>query len=388
MAKREIKVRKRNYARPTRVATATATTTADSTLVSIGYTLPAIPVGPPASSYVVTGTSNTGTAVNTVITTSGTSMEFSPGQTYNVTVAPQNHNGVGEALTASAALVIPSTYQLATIANATTTYTVPVWATKLAAYAVGAGGGGGAGGGAGGNNGNQAYGGSGAGAGGIAGFKDFTVTSGQVITLNIGSAGTGGVGVSGGTGGNGNAGGATTIVAAGTTIATANGGNGGNGNNAAGTNFNGTDTLGAGNGGSGSSNVAGAVTFSGASGGNGWLYFASPNQSPGSLTGGTNVAGTNILQISPGSSSGYGGGGSGGTSETSEGSQAAGGSGGGGAAGIYNPGTNAGLVGGAGVRGGGGAGGTGRRFINNSIGNAGGTGGAGSAGVVVLYVSP
>ena len=368
MAKKELKVRKRNYARPTVVATASATTNTDSTAVTVSYTLPAIQVGPVATSYLVTGTSSTGTPVSTAITSSGTNVQFSPGQTYDVTIAAQNYNGPGEALAAATGLTIPSTYQLAATANTTTTYTVPNWATKIAGYVIGAGGGGGTGG-ASNVNAVDAGGGGGGGSGAIGGFKDYTVSGGTVITLNVGTA----TGISG-------TGNASTLVAGNTTLVTANGGVGGgtggaaNANNAHGTRGNG------GAGGTATNNVAGGVSVSGTAGGNGSSPASNQPENGVEQSSTSNVTGvSNITAILPGTNNALGGSGGGGGSKA-YGYGATGATGGGN--GGYSNNTAVYPSNAAnGPAGGGGGGGAG------ILGTPASAGGLGFAGRILLYVS-
>ena len=98
------------------------------------------------------------------------------------------------------------------------TFTVPTGVTTLYCTAAGGGGGGGGGGG---NSSTGASGGGGGGGGGAAIYKQaITVTSGQVLTVTIGAAGTSGpggstAGTNGTTGGNG---GTTTITGTGPTV--------------------------------------------------------------------------------------------------------------------------------------------------------------------------
>ena len=74
----------------------------------------------------------------------------------------------------------------------------------------------------------------GGGSGAIVGFKDYTVTGGQTVTIVVGDAGAAGNGSTANntigniTGNSGGSGGASTITVGNTLIATANGGGGGN----------------------------------------------------------------------------------------------------------------------------------------------------------------
>ena len=181
---------KRNYAKPTSPSTSSASTTADTTTVTVTYTPSTL--GPAATSYLVTGTSTTGATVSTALTTSPTTVTgFSGGSTYTISVAAQNYNGPGVAITAAAGLVIPQVYALQSTYNTNGSYTVASGVTKIAAYVIGAGGGGG-GGGTSNAGGQAAHGGGGGGSGAIVGFKDFTVTAGQTVTITIGAGGNSG----------------------------------------------------------------------------------------------------------------------------------------------------------------------------------------------------
>jgi hypothetical protein len=345
MATGNIRGGKRNYARPTLPITSTATTSADTSSVAIAYT-PAT-LGAAATSYVITA-DNPPVTVTRTVTTSGTNVSITPGGTYAVTIAGQNYNGLGPALTINNALVIPSVYDLAQTFNASGTYTIPTGITKLAGYAIGAGGGGGgsnAGGG-----GSYGSSGGGGGSGAIVGFIDFTVTSGQTVTVTVGTGGNAGA-----TGNAGGVGGASIVAYGGTDIATANGGTGGNGGTGSG-----------GGGGSASSNVASPVTIAGMTGGRG-TNQNSPAPQNGSLqSSNTNITGSsNIIGLLPSNTdygSGAGGavrfvadtngaGGSGnsvGDSQVTNASNGIGSGGSGGAGGYYN---SPAVVGQAGFRG-------------------------------------
>ena len=184
MATGNIKGGKRNYARVTPPSTSTATTAADTTNITIAYTPSTL--GPTATSYVLTGTSTTGSTVTATLTTSPTTVSgWTSGGSYNVTLAGQNYNGISAQLATITGLTIPTLYTLQSTYNSSGTYTVASGITQIAAYVISAGGGGGGGGGSNNNNSNT-WGGGGGGGGGaaIVGFKDFTVTAGQTVTIS------------------------------------------------------------------------------------------------------------------------------------------------------------------------------------------------------------
>lgn len=355
---------KRNFSRPTAPSTATATTIADTTSINVSYT--AATVGPTATSFLVTGTSTTGVTVSTSITTSPTTVTgFSGGATYNVTIAGQNYNGLGTTLTAGTGLSIPLVYGLQATYNTSGTYTVASGITKIAAYIISGGGGGGGG------SAHESFypsGGGGGGGAGIVGFKDFSVTAGQTVTITVGAAGVKGnaIGSNSGwrPGNSGGTGGISKITYGGVDIGTSNGGSGGN------TSVNNSLENGAGGaGGTGSSNVAGAITITGPQGGRPGNYYNSQNSLSGSTqSSNSNLsAGNNVTAIVP-SNTKYGSGGGGGSFN---GPQS--GAGGGGAGGA--PGSAA-----TGVGAGGGGG-------NAFQGNAAQDGGAGAAGEIILYIA-
>jgi hypothetical protein len=142
MATGNIRGGKRNYARPT--APSTTTVTASTTQAEVTYSITPSTLGPTATSYVITGTSNDGgTAINTTVTsTSGTATGWSAGKNYSVSLAAQNYNGVG-ASGGVTTLSIPNVYELVLTANNTQNYTIPSGKTKLAGIVISAGGSGG-----------------------------------------------------------------------------------------------------------------------------------------------------------------------------------------------------------------------------------------------------
>jgi hypothetical protein len=351
MATGNIKGGKRNYAKPTTPLSGTANFTADSPNVTVTYNPSTL--GPQANSYLVTATSNTQTVTGT-ITSSGSNVVVYPGGTYAITVAGQNYNGTGTALTVSNSLEVPSTYIAAAAFNASGTYTIPSGITAIAGYSIGAGGGGG--GSNGGGPSNYGSSGGGGGSGAIVGFKDFTVTAGQTVTVTVGTGGT-----AGSAGGAGGAGGSSIIAYGGTDLATANGGNGGN--------------AGVGNGGSGgtgSSNVAGAITISGMTGGRGANSNSAAPQGGFAQSSNTNITGSaNIIPLLP-SNNAYGSGTGGSVRFVADSLSGAGGSGNSNVAnGVVNASTGVGSGGAGGYAG-----------YHNSPANV---GYAGFRGQVVLY---
>ena len=366
---------KRNYAKPTTPpSTASASTVAETTSVNISFTGPTAPfLGPQPLSYRVTGTATDGATVSTTIFTSPTTVSgFSGASSYDIVVSSENYNGVGAALVAATGLVIPTIYSLALNTTSTTTYTVPTGVKKIAAYVIGAGGSGGSGGQGSSNPNNNGGGAGGGGSGAIVGFKDFSVTSGQTVTITIGAGGSGGSG-------------GTSIVAyGGTNIATAVGGSGGNSGSQSAAFSHGARGNG-GSGGTGTSNVAGAVLVTGITGGNG-ASDLSPgfSASAGAVqTSSSNITDNQITAILP-SNNVYGSGGGGGVRGNRTGAAGAGG-GGTGASGQQNSNVNTGGTSATAVAagGGGGVGGRGAHFsYNDNV-----AGFNGFAGQVILYIA-
>ena len=185
MATGNIKGGRRNYARPT--TPSTSSLAASTTQAVVSYSLTPSTLGPTATSYVITGTSNDGGANTSVVVTatSGTLSQFDLGKTYSLNLAAQNYNGLGAA-TGNTTVVVPTAYALAVTANATTSYVIPSSITKIAGIVVSTGGEGASGGNTGNNNGGG--GGGGGGSGALVGFWEFAVTSGNTVTLTVGSA--------------------------------------------------------------------------------------------------------------------------------------------------------------------------------------------------------
>ena len=369
MATGNIKGGNRNFARPTKPSTSSATTAADTTSVNVSFTPSTL--GPAATSYVLSGTSTVGVTVSTVLTTSPTTVSgFSSAQTYAVSITPRNQNGLGEALANITGLVIPEVYSLVGTYTSSEAVVIPAGSTKMAAYVVGAGGGGGTGGNGWPNQGQgHGSGGGGGGSGSIVGFKDFSVTAGQTVTITIGAGG--------GTGGT------STVAYGGTDLATALGGGVGNGGTLNDPNAAQTTGGNGGAGGTASSNVAGAITVSGGAGGRG-AGAAQGGGQPGTTQASTsNITGhNNITAINPSNNRGGGGGGgqfgvgTGGTGYPSHGGLK------------VNRSDNSGLVAPvstANFPGAGGGGGAGQAGQGNPIGAQGGA--TGGVGTVLLYIA-
>lgn len=256
-----------------------------------------------------------------------------------------------------------------TIFSASGGYTVPAWAARVEAVAIGGGGGGGAG--AIGASGSR-FGGGGGGAGGVSrGTWSASLLSGGTLTVTVGQGGAAGATTAGGSGGG------SVVSVAGTAILTAAGGGGGG--------LGGSSSGAAGSAGAGvpSSNAGGASSIT-ATGGVGRSFDRPDAPGGGGAGGGLDAAGV----ARAGGAGGDGGvqavkatGGVGGSAAAGSAGTAApqptlhwaggGGGGGGGTSGSGHPGAGGGASGGGG--GGGGAGVSDR-----------GAGGTGAGGVVWL----
>lgn len=244
--------------------------------------------------------------------------------------------------------------------SGTDTYTVPAGVTTLTVKAWGAGGGGGAGSGGTGTGGN----------GGGGGFTqtDITVTPGQNLTIEVGTAGA--TATTNNRGGNG--GGYSAVKNGGTFLAQAGGGGGGAGTNGGNTGAGGS--AGAGGGTSGTAGGAGTAGFlQGNAGGGGG---AGTNAAGG--TAGT--AGTTGTAGSTGAANAGGNAGGSGTNCNTAVTGQTGGAGGTGAGGKGGTATNcSGGGGGGGGRFGGGGGGSADNTLSATRGGGGGGGGSGLA---------
>jgi hypothetical protein len=261
-----------------------------------------------------------------------------------------------------------------TVLTSGATWTVPAWARRVEAIAVGGSGGGGSG--AAGATGAQRFGGGGGGAGGVSLGLWSTADLASTLTVAVGSLGVGGASVSSGPGLDGGAGGTTTITSSGVTILTALSGAGGKGGGA------GSGAGGAGGSGAPASNRGGdSRTDATASTG---LSLERPDAGGGggagggldaanvARAGGTGGQGASSQRPASGGAGGASATGGAGTAPASPVLSWAGGGGGGGGAS-----TGTGYAGGTGAVGaGGGGGGAGVA--------ASGAGGAGGGGLVRL----
>lgn len=344
-----------SVARPTEPTIGTATTSGATTDVVVTFT-PSV-YGPAATSYIVTGTTTTPTAVSPVTaTTTGSPVTMvgnSGGATYTYSVRPQNANGLGSrSSSVTGAAAVPLIYALALTANSTQTYTIPAGKTFMAAIVYGGGASGTSGGNA--NSSPQWHTGTAGSSGGAAAFSGYAVTAGQQISIVVGAAS-----------------GTSQIIVGGTTIAQATGG------------------VGRTSPGTGSSNVSGHSSVSGVNGG------------ASGTVGDTN---TSYLTLSgtglPSSVQGPGGGGGGvgggghGNGAGSAPAQHAGGAAGGGAGvrGVWGDSGSTRLGGGPlssdGTLGGGGGGGAGGGYNVHNWGPSGGSGGGtGATGTVLIYTA-
>jgi hypothetical protein len=370
---------KRNYARPT--TPSTSSLSASTSAIAVDYSFTPSTLGPAATSYVITGVSNDGGASTSAVVTatSGTVSVFSEGKTYSLNLAAQNYNGLGAA-TGNTTVVVPTGYGLVETANATTSYVIPGGITKIAGIVVSTGGAGAIGGMR--NNSNESgAGGGGGGSGALVGFWDFAVTSGNTVTLTVGSA---------------NA--ATKVTYGGVDIATANAGGPGNAgsNNTYQTQGNG------GSGGNASTNIAtNSITVNGNAGGAGGPGVITVTGTAGTppTAGNTptsvsttsfNFAPVSSVTVTLGSGGGGGGGGRWQDSGNNNSLGQTGGTGGtnAGAGGTGSGNTN-GNAGGAANNIGSGGGGGGGKGVRNDGGPFNPTnGGAGAAARIYLYTKP
>lgn len=261
-----------------------------------------------------------------------------------------------------------------TVLTAGATWTVPVWARRVEATAVGGSGGGGSG--AAGASGAQRFGGGGGGAGGVSLGVWGTADLAASLTVTIGSGGAGGASVSASVGADGGAGAPTTIVSSGVTILTGLGGAGGRGGAAA-SGLGGVGGYGAPASNAGGDSRTDATASAGVAslrpdGGGGGGGGGGLNTSNTARAGGAGGQGATIQQPAGGGTGGSAAAGGAGAAATNTAISWAGGGGGGGGASITT-----GYAGGAGAIGaGGGGGGAGV--------TASGAGGSGGGGLVRL----
>lgn len=170
-----------SVARPTEPSTATTTASTNSAQATINYT-PAV-VGPTATSYVITGTSSAGTITETSTSNSTyTTNTAAGGYTWSFSIAAQNANGSSGRSTDAGTAAITAYYAERLTTNASTTYTIPTGATKLAAIVI-------SGSGSGGTPGQSYTGGTGGRTSTLVAFEEYSVTSGDVVTVTVGAAG-------------------------------------------------------------------------------------------------------------------------------------------------------------------------------------------------------
>lgn len=309
------------------IGTATATGNSSATVT---FTAPVNNGGSTITTY--TATSSPGSITATVSQAGSGTITFttlSPGTSYTFTVTATNANGVSAASGSSNSITTTSVYSLASTINTSGSYTIPSGTTKIAAWLFGAGADGSAGGG----------GGSG---GSLVGFKEYSVSGGQVYNIVVGASG-----------------GTTTLTSPNSTLLASAGGSAGAAN----------------------SNISGAVTQTGGGGGGTSSYAGGAG---GSIN--TNLTLSNAQITDWSASGGGGGGGTGQTGYNNGGSAGAAGTprgGGGGWGGGYAFVGAAGQSGGAGEAPGGGGGGGGNKVPGS--GGATGNGGAGGAGRVIIY---
>lgn len=224
---------------PLPVTTASATTSATTTDITVTWT--ADTKGAVPTTYSITGTASGGFTTSASTTaTSVTVSRQNGGRAYSFAVTSQNRFGNALSATSSSAVTPPFVYREGLTATSTTTYTIPTGHSKMAAIVYGGGGNGTASYTAGNTTGFPGKGGGGAGA---VAFQEYSITQNQVYTVTVAAAGgqskithpdttiiaSANGGTQGGFGPTVNAGGTATSQVA--TNATATGGAGGGGAN-------------------------------------------------------------------------------------------------------------------------------------------------------------
>ena len=340
---------------PLPVTTASATTSATTTDITVSWTPDS--KGSVPTTYSVVGTATSGVTTNASTTsTSVTVSKQSGGRAYSFAVTAQNRFGNSATATSSSAVTPPFVYKEAITTTSTVNYTIPTGYSKMAAIVYGGGGNGSAG-----ITGEQSsgYPGKGGGGAGAVAFQEYSISATQVYTLTVAAAG-----------------GQSKITAPDTTIiASANGG--AQGGNGAGTNAGGTAT----------SQVATNATITGGTGGGGAAGFVG-SSTVGQAGGNASATSFTVLTgyaLPASVAVALGGGGGGGTGRRCndpgygeyQGSNAVGGSGGTGGATGQQGGDNGSYPAGRGYQGAGGGGG----------GFAAGSGTSGGVGRVVVYVA-
>jgi hypothetical protein len=167
---------------PLPVTTASATTSATTTDVTVSWTPDS--KGSVPTTYSIIGTATAG--VTTTASTTSTSVTISKqsaGKAYSFAVTAQNRFGNSATATSSSAVTPPYVYKEAITATSTVNYTIPTGYSKMAAIVYG---------GAGNGQGSQYYdstGGKGGGGASACAFQDYAVSATQVYTVTVGAAG-------------------------------------------------------------------------------------------------------------------------------------------------------------------------------------------------------
>lgn len=230
-------------------------TSTNDACVGMGY------VSWPGGTYdpaVWTVTSSGGTAANW--SWNAVTIAIRPGPT--VTLGNKRNSGIWDIqdIAASAGDDVQGQQEYIS-ASGTFNFTVPASVTSLSAVCIGGGGGGGGWG-----NANDESG--GGGGGGALAYGTFAVTPGEILTINVGAAGTAGA-----TQNNGGNGGTSSVQRSGTNLVAAGGGTGGRGGDAGGQ-----------AGGAGGTVIAG-TGFAGGRGGNNSLVTGAPSVGGGGAGG-------------------------------------------------------------------------------------------------------
>lgn len=210
-----------------------------------------------------TVTSSGGTAANW--SWNAVTIAIRPGPT--VTLGNKRNSGIWDIQDIAAAVGTDVQGQQEYTTAGTFNFTVPAGVTSLSAVCIGGGGGGG-------GWGNAADESAGGGGGGSLAYNTFAVTPGEILTINVGAAGTAGA-----TQNNGGNGGTSSVQRSGTNLVAAGGGTGGRGGDAGGQ-----------AGGAGGTVITGGG-FSGGRGGNNSLVTGAPSAGGGGAGGFSGVGG-------------------------------------------------------------------------------------------------
>lgn len=291
-----------------------ALTSTNDAAVGIGYVAWTSGAYDPA---VWTVTSTGGTAANW--SWNAVTMAIRPGPT--VTLGNKRNSGIWDIqdIASNAGIDIQGQGEY-TSAAGTSNFTVPAGVTQISAVCIGGGGGGG-------GWGNAADESSGGGGGGALAYGTFTVTPGEVLTVNVGAAGTAGA-----TQSNGGNGGNSSVQRAGVNLVAAGGGQGGRGGDAGGE-----------AGGTGGTVIAG-TGFAGGRGGNNSPVTGAPSAGGGGAGGYSGAGGRGGDFASRSGLSGTGGAGGGGATLQATAAEPAAttglGHGGGGGVGVFGEGAS------------------------------------------------